>query len=132
MGAEHSPLGDKHFRLPGLGSYLKTVADAGDDGALMLGLATLIVIIVLLDQFVWRPLVAWSEKFRFEQTESGEAATSAVLVAFRRSRLVEWFSENAMPRIGDAIEALAGGIARLSVPPLRSGERRVGEEGRSR
>src|SRR3989442_12791583 len=103
MGAEHSPLGDKHFRLPGLGSYLKTVADAGDDGALMLGLATLIVIIVLLDQLIWRPLVAWSEKFRFEQTESGEAATSAGLAALRRSRVVEWLPGEALPALREPL-----------------------------
>jgi len=106
MAAEQFTLGDKDFRLPGLGSYLKTAADAGDVGALMLGLATLIVIIVLLDQLVWRPLVAWSEKFRFEQTESGEAATSAVLTALRRSRVIEWLQEEALPALGDALERL--------------------------
>src|ERR1700716_3621120 len=103
MAAEQFTLGDKDFRLPGLGSYLKAVADAGDVATLVLGMGTLIGIIVLLDQLVWRPLVAWSEKFRFEQTESGEGATSAVLVAFRRSRLVEWLGDNAMPRIGEFV-----------------------------
>jgi hypothetical protein len=77
MAAEQFTPGDKDFRLPGLGSYLKSAADAGNLAALALGLATLIAIIVLLDQLLWRPLVAWSEKFRFEQTESGEGATSA-------------------------------------------------------
>src|ERR1700716_530489 len=103
MAAEQFTLGGKDFRLPGLGSYLKAVADAGDVATLVLGMGTLIGIIVLLDQLVWRPLVAWSEKFRFEQTESGEGATSAVLVAFRRSRLVEWLGDNAMPRIGEFV-----------------------------
>lgn len=104
MAAEQFTLGDKDFRLPGLGSYLKTAADAGNLGALVLGLAALVAIIVVLDQLLWRPLVAWSEKFRFEQTESGEAATSPVLTALRRSRLLEWLEEQAMPALAEAVE----------------------------
>jgi NitT/TauT family transport system permease protein len=112
MAAEQFTLGDKDFRLPGLGSYLKTAADVGDVGTLLLGLFTLIGIIVLLDQLLWRPLVAWSEKFRFEQTESTDSATSPVLVAFRRSRLVGWFTEQAMPRLGEGLDVLVAGLAR--------------------
>jgi len=118
MAAEQFTLGDKDFRLPGLGSYLKASADAGDVTALLLGLGTLIGIIVLLDQLVWRPLVAWSDKFRFEQTESGEGATSAVLVAYRRSRLVAWFSERVMPRIGEVFDLAARAISRLPTPAI--------------
>ncbi len=108
MAAEQFTLGDKDFRLPGLGSYLKTAADAGNVGALLLGLLTLIVIIVLLDQLLWRPLVAWSEKFRFEQTESADVATSPVLTALRRSRLLAWLEEEALPSVGDAWDRLRG------------------------
>jgi NitT/TauT family transport system permease protein len=92
--------------LPGLGSYLKTAADEGNVGALALGLGTLVAIIVALDQFVWRPLVAWAEKFRFENTESGEVATSAVLTALRRSALLEWWTERARPAVQDALDKL--------------------------
>jgi len=118
MAAEQFTLGDKDFRLPGLGSYLKASADASDVTALVLGLGTLIAIIVLLDQLVWRPLVAWSDKFRFEQTESSEGASSAVLVAYRRSRLVEWFSEQAMPRLGELFNSVTGAIGRLPTPTI--------------
>jgi NitT/TauT family transport system permease protein len=107
MAAEQFTLGDKDFRLPGLGSYLKSAADAGDGGALVLGLATLIAIIVVLDQLLWRPLVAWSEKFRFEQTESSEVATSPVLTALRRSRLIEWLQETALPALGEVFEGVS-------------------------
>ena len=110
MAAEQFTLGDKDFRLPGLGSYLKTAADGGDIGTLLLGLATLILLIVVLDQLLWRPLVAWSEKFRFEQVESGEGATSPVLTALRRSRLVEWLQDEALPALGDALGQLTRGV----------------------
>jgi NitT/TauT family transport system permease protein len=114
IAAEQFTLGDKDFRLPGLGSYLRAAADNGDMGVLLLGLGTLIGIIVLLDQLLWRPLVAWSDKFRFEQTESSEVASSAVLTALRRSRLVEWLSENALPAIGAALDAVARALSRTS------------------
>ncbi len=106
IAAEQFTLGTNNFQLPGLGSYLKTAADVGDIGALALGLGTLIAIIVLLDQLMWRPLVAWSEKFRFEQTESGDVATSPVLTALRRSALLQWFSERGLPRAQDRLDGL--------------------------
>jgi NitT/TauT family transport system permease protein len=106
MAAEQFTLGDKNFQLPGLGSYLKTAADAGNVAALGLGLATLIFIIIALDQLMWRPLVAWSEKFRFEQTESGDVATSPVLTALRRSALLDWLKEQALPRTADTFDRL--------------------------
>ena len=46
----------------------------------------MIGVIVLLDQLVWRPVIAWSDKFKFEQVESAAAPRSAVLDLLRRSR----------------------------------------------
>jgi NitT/TauT family transport system permease protein len=112
MASEQFTLGDNDFQLAGLGSYLKTAADVGNVGALVLGLATLVAVIVLLDQLVWRPMVAWSAKFRVEQTQSGEQASSGVLTALRRSRLLEWWSEEAAPAIGDQWQRL-----RLAIRP---------------
>jgi NitT/TauT family transport system permease protein len=112
MAAEQFTLGDRDFRLPGLGSYLAAAASAGTIGPLLLGLATLVAIIVLLDQLLWRPLVAWSEKFRFEQTESTDVATSAVLTAIRRSQLIEWLDEYAWPAIGGVLDGLTRRLSR--------------------
>jgi NitT/TauT family transport system permease protein len=109
IAAEQFTLGDKSFELPGLGSYLSTAANEGNVPALVFGLATLIIIIVLLDQFVWRPLVAWAVKFRFEQTESADAPTSWVLTGLRRSSIVEWWSERALPALVDAFESRSAG-----------------------
>jgi NitT/TauT family transport system permease protein len=68
-----------NFRLPGLGSYLQTAADSQDMHALLWGLVVLVLIIVATDQLIWRPLIAWSDKFKFEQTESATRATSPIL-----------------------------------------------------
>jgi len=59
MACEMFVLGSHDFRLPGLGSYLQTAASAGDTASILWGVATMIAVIVLLDQFVWRPVVAW-------------------------------------------------------------------------
>ncbi|MEO7086182.1 MAG: ABC transporter permease subunit [Gemmatimonadaceae bacterium] len=92
MASEQFTLGDKNLRLPGLGSYLARAADVGQTTALVAGLLTLITVIVLLDQLLWRPLVAWSDRFKFEQTGAADAPQSAVLDAVMGSAATRWFS----------------------------------------
>jgi NitT/TauT family transport system permease protein len=79
MVCEMFVLGQRDFRLPGLGSYLQTAASAGDTTSMFLGVATMVLLIVLLDQFAWRPVIAWAEKFKVEQVESTDAPKSWVL-----------------------------------------------------
>jgi NitT/TauT family transport system permease protein len=86
MACEMFVLGSRDFRLPGLGSYLQTAASAGDTRSILLGVATMIAVIVLLDQFVWRPVIAWAEKFKVEQVESTNVPRSWVLEMFEHSR----------------------------------------------
>lgn len=86
MACEMFVLGSRDFRLPGLGSYLQTAASAGDTRSVLWGVATMIAVIVLLDQFIWRPVIAWAEKFKVEQVESTDAPRSWVLDLIRHSR----------------------------------------------
>ena len=86
MACEMFVLGSRDFRLPGLGSYLQTAASAGDTRSILWGVATMIAVIVLLDQFVWRPIIAWAEKFKVEQVESSDAPRSWVLDLMQHSR----------------------------------------------
>jgi ABC-type anion transport system, duplicated permease component len=80
-------MGDRNFQLPGLGSYIQNATYAGDMHALINGIATVVLIVVATDQLVWRPLIAWSDKFKFEQVESSEQVTSPILELLRRSSL---------------------------------------------
>ena len=80
-------LGSRDLRLPGLGSYLQTASNAGDTGAIISGLTVMIGVIVLIDQMFWHPIIAWSDKFKFEQVEASETTRSPVLELLRRSRL---------------------------------------------
>jgi NitT/TauT family transport system permease protein len=114
IAAEQFTLGDKDFRLPGLGSYLKEAADASDYGALAGGLVALVVVIVLLDLCLWRPLVAWSDRFKTEQTESSVVPRSVVLDAIRRSALIDWVWSRFLTPVGRAVDQVLSRLGRRS------------------
>ncbi len=88
MACEMFVLGNRDLRLPGLGSYLQTAANAGDTRAILWGVGVMVALIVLMDQLIWRPVIAWSEKFKVEQVEALETHRSAVLDLLRRSRVL--------------------------------------------
>jgi NitT/TauT family transport system permease protein len=88
MACEMFHFGTKDFRLPGLGSYLQTAADQKDTSAIVWGIVTMIAIIVAIDQFIWRPLIAWSDKFKFEQVESSKRVSSPILHLLTNSNIV--------------------------------------------
>jgi len=88
MACEMFVLGQRDFRLPGLGSYLQTAASDGDTPSILWGLAAMIGVIIVLDQLVWNPLIAWADKFKFEQVDSGSGSRSFVLNILRRSELL--------------------------------------------
>jgi NitT/TauT family transport system permease protein len=79
MACEMFVLGRRDFRLPGLGSFLQTAASAGNTRAIFWGVAAMIAVIVLLDQVVWRPIIVWADKFKFEQVESSAGTHITVL-----------------------------------------------------
>ena len=86
MACEMFVLGTRDFRLPGLGSYLQTAAGTGNYAAITWGLLTMIAIIVATDQLIWRPVIAWSDKFKFEQVESSSRVRSPLLHLLQQSR----------------------------------------------
>jgi len=96
MACEMFVLGARDFRLPGLGSYLQTAASAGDTRSILWGVATMIAVIVMLDQFVWRPVIAWAEKFKVAQVESTNVPRSWVLNTFEHSRAVAQLRKKAL------------------------------------
>ena len=88
MACEMFVLGNRDFRLPGLGSFLQTAASHGNTRAVLWGLAAMVTVIVLLDQLIWRPVIAWADKFKFEQVESARAATHNLLSLLGRASFV--------------------------------------------
>ncbi|ACC83989.1 ABC transporter permease [Nostoc punctiforme] len=93
IAIESFTLGNQDFRLPGLGSFLGTAANKGDFKAIFWGLVLLIAIIVATDFFVWRPLIAWAERFKLEMIETENAPQSWILDTFRRSPTLRAISD---------------------------------------
>jgi NitT/TauT family transport system permease protein len=109
MACEMFVLGNRDFRLPGLGSYLQTAANAGDTRAILWGVGTMIGAIILIDQLIWRPLIAWAEKFKFEQVEASQVPRSPVLDWLRHSRLLSLANRAAFEPVREALLHGAGG-----------------------
>jgi len=132
MASEQFAVGDGRLRLPGLGSYLAAAADAGNTRALVYGLLTLVVVIVLLDQIVWRPMLAWSDRFKFESAGSG-SPSSRVLDALRGSRLIDALRSRVLRPAGRRIDRAFGASQNGDgpdtfdgdVPPARRRRRRA-------
>jgi len=103
MACEMFVLGSRDFRLPGLGSFLQTAASAGDTRSILWGVATMIAVIVLLDQFIWRPVIAWAEKFKVEQVESSDAPRSWVLDLIRHSRSLAQIRKKTVRPLGERL-----------------------------
>ncbi len=90
MITESFVLGDKDFRLPGIGSYMSVAVAKGDVRAMLWAIFAMIVMIVLLDQLLWRPVVVWSQKFRVEEGSDEVQASSWFYGWLRRSSIIEW------------------------------------------
>jgi NitT/TauT family transport system permease protein len=88
MACEMFVLGNRDFRLPGLGSFLQTAASDGNTRAILWGLAAMVAVIVLMDQLIWRPIIVWADKFKFEQVESAAAAQNTLLNLIGRASFV--------------------------------------------
>ena len=103
MACEMFQLKETSFQLPGLGSYIQTATFEGNMGALVAGITTVVLIVVATDQLLWRPLIAWSEKFKFEQVESADRVHSPVLELLKRSTLINSLSTRIVASIEEPI-----------------------------
>ena len=103
MVCEMFHFGTKDFRLPGLGSYLQTAADQKNGRAIAWAVITMIAIIVAIDQLIWRPLIAWSDKFKFEQVEGSQHVRSPLLHLFTHSNVLAAIARRTTEPLNEAI-----------------------------
>jgi NitT/TauT family transport system permease protein len=116
MACEMFVLGDRDFRLPGLGSFLQTAAGNGDTRAILYGLAAMVGVIVLLDQLIWRPIIIWADKFKFEQVQDAKAKTSTLLqLVGRAAFVIRAYRFLARPIINWLTLPFAGGARKAGV-----------------
>ncbi|WP_216923021.1 ABC transporter permease subunit [Synechococcus sp. CCAP 1479/9] len=100
---------NQDYTLPGIGSYVAAAVAAQDLAALGWAIATMVVVILLVDQLFWRPLVAWSDRFRLEQSSSGDAPQSWVFDLLTTARIPSLLAQALSP----AFEALDRLMSRL-------------------
>ena len=80
-------LGDRDYRLPGIGSYMNEAIDQGNTPAMIAAIVAMGVMIVMVDQVFWRPIVVWSERFKLEDQANADLPDSWMLNILRQSRL---------------------------------------------
>ena len=106
MAAEIFTVGDRDFRLLGLGAYLHEAANQEDYRAIAWGIATLVLVIVLLDQLVWRPLLAWADRFKLEMTESDHPPTSWFFNVLRAAHITAWLDRRVRHSLARRLEGV--------------------------
>ena len=95
---------NKDIKLPGLGSYMAMAIEKGDNHAALLAVIAMLVLILVSDQLVWRPLLAWADKFKMELTESGVAPTSWVHKLLRGTYVFTWLALRVWQPLADALD----------------------------
>lgn len=103
VASEAITVGDKTITLPGVGSYLALAIADRNLQAVGWVIVTMVLVILAYDQLMFRPLVAWADKFRMENTASGSAPTSWLLDVMNRTRLIH----RMLVPVGSALGAAA-------------------------
>src|SRR6201998_413981 len=93
VASEAISVGNTTVTLPGIGSYIALAIERRDLVAVTWAVGTMLVVILIYDQVLFRPLVAWADRFRFEQEPGGPAPQSWVFDVLRRSRVIERLTE---------------------------------------
>jgi NitT/TauT family transport system permease protein len=108
VASEAVAVGDNSWKLPGIGSYVALALEQRDIVAVFYAIGTMLLVILAYDQLLFRPLVAWSQKFRFETTAGATASDPWLLRMMRRTRLLSL-----------GADALGGMATALGGVPLR-------------
>jgi NitT/TauT family transport system permease protein len=108
VASEAITVGDTTVKLPGIGSWLALAIERQDIKAVVLAVATMAIVILAYDQLLFRPIVAWADKFRFEQTAAQQRPQSWVYDLVRRVRLIRFLF---LP-----VSAVAARLAMIRLP----------------
>ena len=110
VASEAITVGKTTVTLPGIGAWLAVAIDRQDFGAVAWAVGAMGVVIVLYDQFIFRPIVAWADKFRFEQTASEVEPESWFFDVLRRTRILR--------RLGRPLFLVWEALPKPRLPPV--------------
>jgi NitT/TauT family transport system permease protein len=103
VASEAISVGDVHYVLPGVGSYVARAIEEQNLGAVGWAIVAMTVAILIYDQLLFRPMVTWAEKFRVEQTAAQIVPRSRVLDLFRRAGMLRSIED----RLGAGLDLVA-------------------------
>ncbi|MGV2289588.1 ABC transporter permease subunit [Trinickia sp. YCB016] len=131
VASEAITVGNNTITLPGIGAYLAQAISDKNLTAIGWVILTMTIVILAYDQLLFRPLVAWADKFRMETTSSGNAPESWLLDLVRRTRLIHqllvpagWMLARTA-RLRFRLPSMSG--VRFPVPKLEKGPSRIGD-----
>jgi NitT/TauT family transport system permease protein len=107
----------KSYALPGIGSYVATAALQDNLGDILWAIVAMVVMVLGVNFLFWRPLVAWAERFRIEDSATADKPRSVVLDLIRRSQINEWMARPTRP-FGRAMDSATRPFG-LAEHPLR-------------
>ncbi|WP_432000162.1 ABC transporter permease [Streptomyces sioyaensis] len=116
VASEAISVNNRNYALPGVGSYAGAAIADGDLGKVGWAIATMAVMVIGVNFFFWRPLTAWAEKFKNEQSEASEVQRSVVLNFLRRSNWPHLLGTLLRP-VGRALSAV-GRVLGIDDRPL--------------
>ncbi|WP_254896781.1 ABC transporter permease subunit [Amycolatopsis sp. Hca4] len=127
VASEALSVNNHNWALPGVGAYVAAATGEGDLGKVLLAIAVMIVMVVGVNVLFWRPLTAWAERFRVEDSEAAEAPRSVTLTLLRRSRIPA-FLGRPLGRLVFPLDRVMAVFGRAEYPLRRSTiRRRVGD-----
>jgi NitT/TauT family transport system permease protein len=103
VASEAITVANQDIKLPGIGSYIAVAIDEQNVRAIVYAILAMAVGILIYDQVFFRPLLAWADKFRFEDTQSNTAQQSWLLDWLRRARLTRSLTEGLWRRSENAL-----------------------------
>ncbi len=89
VASEAISVSNQNIKLPGIGSYIAMAIEAKDLGAIGLAVGAMLIGVLLYDQLFFRPLLAWADKFRFEEIGGAQDQTSWLLTWLRRTKRLQ-------------------------------------------
>lgn len=115
--SEAITVSSRTYLLPGIGSYIAVAIRHGSARPVVYAIVAMLMVVVLLDQLIWRPVVAWSHRYQLTATpDSGEDPSSWVLTLLQRSALLPWLGAHLS---GPLDRLRAGRVARPDAVPGR-------------
>ena len=121
VASEAISVGNTTVTLPGIGSYIALAIERRDLAAVCWAIGTMLVVILVYDQVLFRPLVAWADRFRFEQEPGVPPPQSWVFDVLRRSRIVERSKERVIALWRSSLRWRRSGKAPSGAPAQRAG-----------